>query len=50
MGSIVELNDTLRITEEQGFPKELVYEKHKDKPLKSPEGCRGWQRGFIHPL
>ena len=28
MGSFIEINDTLRITKEQGFPKELDYEKH----------------------
>jgi hypothetical protein len=28
MGSYIELNDTLQITGEQGFPRELVYEKH----------------------
>lgn len=34
MGSLVELNDTLQITKEQGFPEELNYEKHKMKPYK----------------
>jgi len=34
MGSIVELNDTLQLTSEQGFPKELDFEKHKQKPFK----------------
>lgn len=29
MGSFIEINDTLQITEEQGFPKELDYEQHK---------------------
>ena len=33
MGSLIEINDTLQITEEQGFPKELDYEKHKTKPF-----------------
>ena len=28
MGSYIETNDTLQITSEQGFPKELNYEKH----------------------
>ncbi len=32
MGSIIEINDTLQITTEQGFPKELDYTKHKVKP------------------
>ena len=33
MGTMVELNDTLRINSEQGFPPELNYEKHKEHPL-----------------
>jgi len=33
MGSYVELNDTLQITTEQGFPKELQLEKHLKKPF-----------------
>ncbi len=28
MASFIEVNDTLRITKEQGFPKELDYNKH----------------------
>lgn len=32
MGSIIELNDTLQITKEQGFPQELEIDTH----LKSP--------------
>lgn len=32
MGSMIELNDTLQITKEQGFPQELNYEKHKLNP------------------
>ena len=28
MGSYIETNDTLQITREQGFPKELDYKKH----------------------
>lgn len=32
MGSFIEINDTLRITKEQGFPRELDLEAH----LKSP--------------
>lgn len=28
MGSTIEFNDTLNITTDQGFPKELVLEKH----------------------
>ncbi len=33
MGSNIEINDTLQISLEQGFPKELDYEKHKNKPF-----------------
>ena len=34
MGGYVELNDTLQITTEQGFPSELLdLEKHKNNPL-----------------
>lgn len=33
MGSIIEINDTLQITREQGFPIELDYETHKKKPF-----------------
>ena len=32
MGSFVELNDTLRISKEQGFPIELDYKKHISIP------------------
>ena len=33
MGSFIEINDTLQISNEQGFPKELDYKKHKVKPF-----------------
>jgi hypothetical protein len=33
MGSIIEINDTLQITREQGFPPELDFEMHKKKPF-----------------
>lgn len=33
MGSFIEINDTLQLTNEQGFPSELDYEKHKVKPF-----------------
>lgn len=33
MGSIIEINDTLQITKEQGFPEELNFELHKNKPF-----------------
>lgn len=32
MGSYVEINDTLQITKEQGFPKELELKKHLKMP------------------
>ncbi len=37
MGSIIEINDTLQITKEQGFPDELDYEKHLAQPLKTED-------------
>ena len=33
MGSMIEINDTLRISKEQGFPVELDIEKHVKEPL-----------------
>lgn len=33
MWSFIETNDTLQISKKQGFPKELNYEIHKDKPF-----------------
>ena len=33
MGSFIEINDTLQISIEEGFPKELDYEQHKIKPF-----------------
>jgi len=35
MGSYIELNDTLQITREQGFPPELILEKHLQTPFKA---------------
>jgi hypothetical protein len=32
MGSFIEINDTLRITKEQGFPEELDLETHLSNP------------------
>jgi hypothetical protein len=37
MGSYIEINDTLQITKEQGFPKELDYSQHKLKPFLSSD-------------
>lgn len=33
MGSYIEFNDTLQITTEQGFPVELVLERHMKDPI-----------------
>lgn len=33
MGCFIEINDTLRITKEQGFPAELQIEKHLQNPF-----------------
>jgi len=33
MGSLIEFNDTLQITTEQGFPKELNLDKHLKNPI-----------------
>ena len=33
MGSLIEINDTLQISKEQGFPEVLDYEQHKVKPF-----------------
>lgn len=33
MGSYIEMNDTLQITKEQGFPEELNYKKHIKCPF-----------------
>jgi len=35
MGSIIEINDTLQITKEQGFPDELSLEKHLATPFRA---------------
>lgn len=37
MGSYIEINDTLRITKEQGFPKELDIQQHKNNPYKTED-------------
>ena len=37
MGSIVEINDTLQLTKEQGFPAVLDLEKHLEKPYKAED-------------
>ena len=39
MGSLIEINDTLQITTEQGFPKELDYEKNEKAYLYSAGNC-----------
>ena len=40
MGSLIEINDTLQITYDQGFPAELVYETHLTSPFRA-EDFRG---------
>ena len=35
MGNFIEINDTLQISKEQGFPEELDYEQHKIKPFQA---------------
>lgn len=37
MGSFLEINDTLQISKEQGFPEELNYDKHKREPLQASD-------------
>jgi len=37
MGSFIEINDTLQISKEQGFPEELDYEQHKIKPFQTSD-------------
>ena len=37
MGSIIEINDTLQISKEQGFPKELDLEAHLKNPLNTED-------------
>ena len=37
MGSYIEMNDTLQITKEQGFPEELDYNKHKITPYSAEQ-------------
>ena len=37
MGSLIELNDTLQINKEQGFPSELVLEKHLKHPYSASQ-------------
>lgn len=37
MGSFIEINDTLRITRTQGFPRELKLKEHLNKPFKAED-------------
>lgn len=37
MGSIIEINDTLKLTREQGFPSEFVLEEHLKNPCKTKD-------------
>ena len=44
MGSYVEINDTLQITKEQGFPKELNWKKHLKVPYTAEQGTNSYVR------
>jgi len=47
MGSFVEINDTLQLTKEQGFPQELDLEKH----LKNPYAAKDFEnKVFEFPI
>ena len=48
MGSLIEFNDTLQITTEQGFPQELVLEQHLQKPF-TPHDFAGRVFEFVKP-
>lgn len=37
MGGFVEINDVLQLTREQGFPAELVLERHQQSPFKAED-------------
>lgn len=37
MGSLIEINDTLQISSEQGFPEGLDFEKHKENLFKAED-------------
>jgi hypothetical protein len=37
MGSLIEINDTLKISKERGFPKELRLENHESNPESSKD-------------
>ncbi len=37
MGGFIEINDTLQITKEQGFPPELNLEQHLQKPYRAED-------------
>ena len=47
MGSFIEINDTLRITKQQGFPAELNLETHLKQPYKF-EDVEGKVFHFTH--
>lgn len=49
MEKMVKLNDTLRITNEQGFPKELILDIHLKNPYKI-EDFKNLEFKFIKPL
>ncbi|MBI3963741.1 MAG: hypothetical protein HY341_01960 [Candidatus Kerfeldbacteria bacterium] len=48
MGSFIEMNDTLQLTSEQGFPAELQRERHREKPF-TAEQFHGRRFSFTKP-
>ncbi|MDD5342741.1 MAG: hypothetical protein PHI73_05425 [Patescibacteria group bacterium] len=48
MGSQIELNDTLQITTDQGFPRELILETHLKKPF-TADAFNGRVFSFVKP-
>lgn len=41
MGGLIKINDTLKISKERGFPKELTLKAHVENPTRSFEGAKG---------
>jgi len=37
MGSLIEINDTLSLSDKQGFPGELDYKRHQAEPLRAED-------------
>ena len=47
MGSKIEINDTLQLTTEQGFPRELVYSAHVEQSFQTKDFA-GKKFSFSH--